>query len=53
MFGFKYGDRVFIKHRGEEATIIRNFVATTAYLVRTDKGEEYSVDRNDMIKIKK
>ena len=53
MFGFRSGDRVIVKHKGEEATIIRNFITTTGYLVRNDRGEEYIADRNDMIKITK
>lgn len=53
MFGFKANDRVILKRRDEEATIIRNFTATASYLVRTDDGEEFAVDRNDMIKINK
>ena len=53
MFGFKANDRVILKHQNKEATIIRNFVASTSYLVRTDDGKEFAVDRNDIIKIDK
>ena len=53
MFGFKANDRVILKRQNKEATIIRNFVASTSYLVRTDDGKEFAVDRNDMIKIDK
>ena len=53
MFGFKANDRVILKHQDKEATIIRNFTATASYLVRTDDGKEFAVDRNDMIKTNK
>lgn len=52
MFGFVPNERVKLKNneKYDEVTIIRNFVATTCYLVRADDGKEFAVDRNDLVK---
>lgn len=50
MFGFYANDRVMIKDTGEKATIIRNFIGTTCYLVKSDNGKEFAVDRNEITK---
>lgn len=55
MFGFKAGDKVKLKNRvgyeNEVLVIVRQFVATTSYLVRDKNKNEFAVDRNEMVKI--
>ena len=52
MFGFdiRVSDRVKILQTNEEAVIIRNFVGTTCFLVKTKDGRETVVDRNEIVK---
>ena len=49
-FGIKVNDRIKILHTNEEAVVIRNFVGTTCFLVKTDDGKETVVDRNEIVK---
>lgn len=53
MFGFKAGDKVMIKNNDkyDRGVIVRQFTASTSYLVRVHDGKEFAVDRNDLIKI--
>lgn len=52
MFGFEVNERVKLKNneKYDEVIVLRNFVATTCYLVRADDGKEFAVDRNDLVK---
>lgn len=52
MFGFdlRVNDKVKLINTNEEATIIRNFIGTTCFLVKTKDGKEKVIDRNEIVK---
>lgn len=52
MFGFdiRVNDIIKILQTNEEAVIVRNFIGTTCFLVRTKNGRETVVDRNEIVK---
>lgn len=52
MFGFdiRVNDIIKILQTNEEAVIIRNFIGTTCFLVKTKDGKETVVDRNEIVK---
>lgn len=52
MFGFdiRVNDTIKILQTNEEAVVIRNFIGTTCFLVKTNNGEEIVVDRNEIVK---
>ena len=52
MFGFdiRVNDTIKILQTNEEAIIIRNFIGTTCFLVKTKDGKEIVVDRNEIVK---
>lgn len=49
-FDIRVSDRVKILQTNEEAVVIRNFVGTTCFLVKTKDGRETVVDRNEIVK---
>lgn len=52
MFGFdiRVNDIIKILQTNEEAVIVRNFIGTTCFLVKTKDGRETVVDRNEIVK---
>jgi hypothetical protein len=52
MFGFdiRVNDIIKILQTNEEAVIVRNFIGTTCFLVKTKDGREIVVDRNEIVK---
>lgn len=52
MFGFdiRVNDTIKILQTNEEAVVIRNFIGTTCFLVKTNNGKEIIVDRNEIVK---
>ena len=49
-FGIRINDRIKILQTNEKAVVIRNFVGTTCFLVKTEDGKEAVVDRNEIVK---
>ena len=49
-FDIRVNDKIKILQTNEEAVVIRNFIGTTCFLVKTNSGKETVVDRNEIVK---
>ena len=49
-FDIRVNDTIKILQTNEEAVVIRNFIGTTCFLVKTNNGKEIVVDRNEIVK---